>query len=172
MSADEIVDIVDQDNQILRQATKLEAHKHGWLHRTVLAEVRDPEGRIVLVEQASDRQDPGQYVCPVGGHVRTGETEEEALDRETEEEIGMRNVPHQLQGRLIYDRKVLGRQENHFFIVYMLTCDPAQFSLGDEAVGYKTFTPAELKQAILDTPQMFGPPQLFLLKQFHPELLP
>jgi len=32
-----------------------------------------------MVKQASDKQDAGQYVSPVGGHVTSGETDIEAL---------------------------------------------------------------------------------------------
>ena len=33
---EEIVDIIDEFGKVLRQAPKTEAHKHGWLHKTVI----------------------------------------------------------------------------------------------------------------------------------------
>lgn len=70
MSQQERVDIVDEQDNVLYQTTKQEAHKKGLLHRTVISEVKDSKGRWILVKQSSDRQDAGQYVSPVGGHIK------------------------------------------------------------------------------------------------------
>jgi 8-oxo-dGTP pyrophosphatase MutT (NUDIX family) len=87
----EIVDIIDESGKVLHQATKEEAHEHGWLHKTVISCLRygDDWG---LVTQAGHKQDAGQLVHPVGGHVKAGESEEDALLRESEEEIGTENI--------------------------------------------------------------------------------
>lgn len=169
---DEIIDLVDTQNHIIRPVSKHEAHRRGWLHRTVIAEIRDPDGRIVLVRQAPDRQDPGQFVSPVGGHVQAGESEDEALKRETFEETGLSGFKFKLIGRFIYERHVIGRHENHFFIVYQVTADPAHIVLGPEAVEYRTFSDPELRTALKTTPELFGASYFALLEKYFPELLP
>ena len=73
---EETVDIVNEQDEIVRQATKIEAHAKGLLHRTVISELINSKGEWVLVKQAADRQDAGQYVSPMGGHVDGGEIEE------------------------------------------------------------------------------------------------
>ncbi|MCA9342272.1 hypothetical protein KC945_02615 [Candidatus Saccharibacteria bacterium] len=35
----EIVDIVDETGKVLRHELKTEAHKHGWLHKTVIGHI-------------------------------------------------------------------------------------------------------------------------------------
>ena len=70
MAASEIVDVVDGKDRVLYQTSKQDAHDKGLLHRTVISEIRDSKGNWILVRQAKDRQDAGQYVSPVGGHVR------------------------------------------------------------------------------------------------------
>src|SRR5687767_9284467 len=100
---DELVDIVDSECTVLSCATKSEAHQKGLLHRTVIAEVRDSKGNWILVQQSADRQDAGQYVSPVGGHVRAGESDEDALKRETLEEIGLTDFDFVPVGKLIYE---------------------------------------------------------------------
>lgn len=92
MPEDELVDIVDENENKIGVATKREAHAQGLLHKTVISEVVDSSGRWLLVKQASHKQDAGQYVSPVGGHVASGETNEQALRREVSEEIGTRLV--------------------------------------------------------------------------------
>ena len=170
-SPDEMIDIVDKQNQVVRRDSKHAAHRHGWLHRTVLAAVRDPDGNIVLVRQASDRQDPGQFVVPVGGHVKAGETSEQALLREAQEEIGLPGVEHIFLDQFIYDRKVIGRHENHLFIVFQIVADPAHFVLGPEAVEHRSFSVPELKMALKNTPEMFGGSYHVLLQHFAPRIL-
>jgi 8-oxo-dGTP pyrophosphatase MutT (NUDIX family) len=148
---DELVDVVDEDNKVLYQVMKREAHEKGLLHRCVVSEVYDSKGRWLLVKQAADRQDAGQLVSPVGGHVAAGESEDDALKREALEEIGLKDLEYKLKGRAIYNREVLGRKENHYFILYEITSDEP-LTLNYESVGYETFTTDELKQALRETP--------------------
>ena len=85
----EIVDILDDNLNCIDSKPKTVAHEQGLLHATVISELIDSEGDWTLVMQAGDRQDAGQYVSPVGGHVSAGESYEEALKREVEEEVGL-----------------------------------------------------------------------------------
>ena len=119
----EIVDIVDENNKVLYQVSKEEAHKKGLLHRTVIAEIIDSKGRWILAIPLGNRQDGGQCVSPVGGHVSSGETEEQALKRETFEEMGIKDFKFKLIGRKIFNRFVIGRQENHLFILFEIYTD-------------------------------------------------
>lgn len=168
---DELVDIVDSECTVLSCVTKSEAHQKGLLHRTVIAEVRDSKGNWILVKQSADRQDAGQYVSPVGGHVRSGESDEEALKRETLEEIGLTNFEYRLVGKVIYERTVIGRHENHYFIIFQIISDD-DFILGSEAVAHKTFSEETLKQALKDSPGQFGAAFFALLEKFYPHILP
>lgn len=166
----EPIDVVDEQNKILYQTTKADAHAKGLLHRTVIAGVRDSHGRWTLVKQAADRQDAGQLVSPVGGHARAGETEEDALRREALEEIGLAEFDFVLKGRTIFQREVLGRNENHYFVMYeILTDEP--LNLGDEAVDQETFSESELKRALRDKPARFGDAYHFIVREFYPHLL-
>lgn len=167
---EEIVDIIDEANKILRQEPKTEAHKHGWLHKTVIGYLKYGDD-WALVRQASDRQDAGQLVAPVGGHVKAGESELDALLRESEEEIGTHNISYKHIGDSIFHRQVIGRDENHLFVVYEIsTDDPVK--LNEESVGIEKFTTDNLKQALRDHPQNFGDAYYFVLEMFYPEYLP
>jgi 8-oxo-dGTP pyrophosphatase MutT (NUDIX family) len=168
--AEEIVDIVDVDCIVLDSIPKSVAHEKGLLHRTVIGEVRRPNGDWVLVKQSSDRQDAGQYVSPVGGHAKAGESDEDALARETLEEIGLTEFDFEFVGRFVFERKILGRHENHFFIVYKITTDQ-DLLLGDEADAYEIFPEEQLKELLVAKPEMFGGAFFALLKQFYPQLL-
>jgi isopentenyl-diphosphate Delta-isomerase len=166
----ELVDIIDADGTVVGQELKTEAHKQGWLHKTVIGYLKYGDD-WALVRQAADRQDAGQLVAPVGGHVQAGESVEEALLRESEEEIGTRKISHRYVGDAIFHRQVIGRDENHLFVIYEITTDD-DVVLGEEAVAIERFTKDELRQALAEKPQNFGDAYYFVLERFYPDYLP
>lgn len=167
---EEIIDIVDDNGVVLRHAGKSDAHSHGWLHKTVIGYLKYGDN-WALVKQAADRQDAGQFVAPVGGHVKAGESEIDALLRESEEEIGTRNVSFKLIGHARFHRQVIGRDENHLFIIYEIATDDP-ISLGNEAVAIETFSEDDLRRLIADEPNKFGDAYYFVLEKFYPNMLP
>jgi len=169
--SEEMVDVVDENDNVLYRTTRKEAHENGLLHRTTISEIIDSNGRWMLVKQSSDRQDAGQYVSPVGGHVEAGETEDEALKRESKEECGLSNFNYKLVGKAIFNRHVLNRQENHYFILYEIYSDE-KLQLNEESESYKAFTKDELKDALKNNPELFGDAFHFVAKTFYPELTP
>lgn len=166
----EIVDIVDEQGRVLRQALKTAAHQHGWLHKTVIGYLKYGDD-WALVRQAADRQDAGQLVAPVGGHVQAGEDDLTALLREAEEEIGTRNIIHRHIGTVRFHRQVIGRDENHLFVVYEIET-PDDLNLGPEAITVQRFTDDQLRRALVDNPEHFGDAYYFVLEKFYPGHLP
>lgn len=154
-SQNEKVNIVDKNLKTLYKTTKKEAHEKGLLHKTVIAEVMDDRGRYLLVKQAPDRQDAGQFVSPVGGHVRSSESDEEALIREAFEELGIKNFTYEYLGKIVFNRKIIGRRENHYFIIYKIKWSK-KIKLNHESVGFKWFTIKELKFALENKREIFG----------------
>lgn len=167
---DEFVDIVDPQNNVVSQSSKREAHAKGLLHRCIIAEVISSDKKWGLVKQAGDRQDPGQYVSPVGGHVQAGEDEVSALKREALEELGLRDFKYKRVGQSVFKRTVNNRIENHFFIVYEIYTD-ALVTLNEESVAFKKFTKGELSKMLHDSPDSFGGAFHFVVEKFYPQLL-
>lgn len=168
---DEHVDIVDEQNKVVGSSSKKEAHEKGFLHKTVIAEVMGTDGNWTLVKQASDRQDAGQFVSPVGGHVQSGETDEDALRREAYEEYGLSGIfLFRYVGKKIFNREVRGRKENHYFILYEIITDEKPI-LNNESVDFKRFSREELKKGFAENPKQFGDAFHFIVQTFYPELL-
>ena len=170
MVDEEQVDIIDERGNVLRTELKTEAHKLGLLHKTVIGYVKYGID-WGLVKQASDRQDAGQFVAPVGGHVSAGETNYEALVRESSEEIGTPNITSKLVGQAAFHRQVIGRDENHLLVVYEISTND-DIELGPEAVALERFTPEGLKNELQDNPGKFGDALYFVFENFYPEYLP
>jgi isopentenyl-diphosphate Delta-isomerase len=166
----EQVEIVDEDLNILSVTSKKEAHEKGLLHKCVIAQVINSRGEIMLVKQLPHKQDAGQYVSPVGGHVSAGERDEDALKRETLEEIGLKDFTYAPRCKAIFNRKVIGRHENHYFILYEIICDDEPI-LGDESESYRWFTKEELMHELRHNVKIFGDAYLFEVEKCYPELL-
>lgn len=167
----EYVDIVDENDVIVGKSSKEDAHAKGLLHRTVIAEVIGSDGKWTLIQQSKDRQDAGQFVSPIGGHVESGETEEEAIIREANEEYGLDgNSEFRLIGKKIYNREVRGRKENHYFILYEIQSD-AEPVLNEESVGFERFSSVQLAKELREKPEKFGAAFHFVIKTFYPQLL-
>ncbi len=171
MSQDEPVDIVDANENFLEVVTKGLAHEKGLLHKTVISQIINSKGEWLLVKQSSARQDAGQYVSPVGGHVTSGETNDEALKREAMEEVGFTDdFKYELVGKKIFDRHVIGRHENHFFVVYKIFSDTEPV-INEESDSYKYFTEEEIKNELKNNPKLFGDAFHLVIKAFYPNLL-
>ena len=69
---DELVDIIDTTEVVVATVPKSQAHKEGLLHKTVISQLINSRGEFCFVRQAGDKQDAGQFVSPIGGHVSAG----------------------------------------------------------------------------------------------------
>jgi len=169
--ADELLDLININDEVIGTGWKSEMHQKGLLHRTVIAEVIG-KGRIwTLVEQAPGKQDVGQFVTAVGGHVKSGESNEDALRREAGEEFGLtEKFDFKYIGKRIYNREVNGNKENHLFILYEIYSNQIPV-LDSEAVGYKRFEEKELVRALKENPAAFGAPFHFIIREFYPNLI-
>jgi isopentenyl-diphosphate delta-isomerase len=166
---EEQVDIIDEQNQVTGTTSKSLAHKNGDLHRIVIAELKNSRGEYCFVRQASDRQDPGSFVSPVGGHVSAGETIEQALIRECEEEAGFTPTSYHYIGQTIFNREVIGRKENHLFLVYIIDCDQNPL-LNHESVEYKWFSTDDISRILHEKPDTFGAAWHHVYKNVFPEI--
>lgn len=89
-SSSELVDVVDQDDQVVRVATRAEVRAGNLLHRCTFVVVLASDGRL-LVHQRSPHKDvwPSRWDITVGGVLTSGEKYPESARREVAEEIGL-----------------------------------------------------------------------------------
>lgn len=165
----ELVDVVDKNRKVISQKLKTLCHQDGDLHCTVIGLLRNSKGKFTLVKQSETRQDAGMFVSPIGGHIRSGESDIEALKREAKEETGLQDFKYRFVGQAIYYREIINRKENHYFIMYEVYTDKPPI-LNHEAVGFRTFSPDKLKRELKSFPDQFGAAFHFVVDNFYPEL--
>ncbi|MBI3051440.1 NUDIX domain-containing protein [Candidatus Woesearchaeota archaeon] len=90
---EEYLDIVDEEDNVVRQATWKEMMDRKLLHRTANVFVLNSKGELFVHRRAEHlRLYPGLWDVKVGGSVRAGESYEDAGKREVMEETGATNV--------------------------------------------------------------------------------
>ncbi|MFF3752760.1 NUDIX domain-containing protein [Streptomyces sp. NPDC002018] len=89
-AADEILDVVDENDRVTGQAPRGEVYARGLRHRCVFVFVRDAQDRVFVHRRTADKLAfPSLYDMFVGGVVGAGESYDEAALREAEEELGV-----------------------------------------------------------------------------------
>ncbi len=104
MSGDEMVDVVDEHDHVVRQATRREVRQKQLWHRSVYIFVFNPAGQL-FVHRRTDTKDiyPGYWDVAVGGVLAAGESYDQGARRELEEELGVAGVPLRRLFALRYD---------------------------------------------------------------------
>lgn len=164
------VDLRELDGRITGRATKADAHRTGALHAVAVAQIINSRKEYLLVRQSEGRQDPGQFVLPVGGHINAGETELEALHREAHEELHL-ELSSPLQRAIFpFRRRILGRDENHLFYVYEAESDATPI-LNHESAAFHWFSEVELIEALQRNRAEFARPMLTAYRHLYPDFL-
>jgi uncharacterized protein YhfF/isopentenyldiphosphate isomerase len=89
-AAEELLDIVDEQDQVIGQAPRGEVYARRLRHRCAFVFVRDGAGRIFVHRRTSSKlMFPLLYDMFVGGVVGAGESYDAAALREAEEELGV-----------------------------------------------------------------------------------
>ncbi|MEU6219714.1 NUDIX domain-containing protein [Streptomyces sp. NPDC047022] len=140
-AADELLDIVDENDRVIGQSPRGEAYARGLRHRCVFIEARDAQGRIFV-----HRRTPTKLVFPslydmfVGGVVGAGESYDEAALREAEEELGVSGLarPEPLF-KFLYDG---GEGRTWWSAVYQVRCE-LPVSPQAEEVAWHGFLPED-----------------------------
>src|SRR5262245_30054790 len=89
-ASEELVDVVDTDDRVVRRVSRAEMRRDNLLHRAVYLLVWNGRDEL-FVHRRTPTKDvyPGYYDVTVGGVVGAGESYDEAARRELAEEVGI-----------------------------------------------------------------------------------
>ncbi len=89
--ADELLDQVDKNDEIIGTVWKSNAHKNiDIIHREVACVVFDNNGEVLLQQRSFNKKnDPGVWKITAAGHPESKESPSLAIERELKEELGI-----------------------------------------------------------------------------------
>lgn len=91
---EEILDIVDDNDTVIGQATYEEVHAKKLTHHVAIGFLFNEKNEILLQLRSKNKSAyPSYWSISMGGHIHTGESYETAIARETEEEVGVKALP-------------------------------------------------------------------------------
>lgn len=143
----EWVQLVDSDGRVAGGCPRPLVHNGShWLHAVVHLHVFDNKGRLLLqLRPMSKKIQPGRWDTAVGGHMACGEKLEDALQRETWEEIGLRQFKAQLTNRYIWNSDI---EQEYVFVFQTHTNGPFNPKNVGEVDELKFWSVQELEDAI------------------------
>ncbi|KOX49423.1 MULTISPECIES: NUDIX hydrolase [Streptomyces] len=146
-SADEILDVVDENDRVVGQARRGDVYDRGLRHRCVFVWARDPEGRVFVHRRtASKLVFPALYDMFVGGVVGAGESYDDAALREAEEELGVSGLPRpSFLFKFLYDD---GGGRTWWSAVYEVRVTGAVSPQVEEVAWYGFLSEAELERRL------------------------
>lgn len=146
--ADEILDIVDENDEVVGQAPRGEATARGLRHRCVFIEARDAEGRLFVHRRTATKLVfPSHYDMFVGGVVGAGESYDEAALREAEEELGVTGLP---RPERLFTFLYEGGHHTWWSAVYQVRCELPVRPQAEEVAWHTFLTDAELERRLGD----------------------
>lgn len=161
----EYIDVVTQNDKVIGKVSRSEIYSKRLPHRIVHVMIFNNKGEMALqLRTRSVSFAPHHWSTPAGGHVQSGETYEQAVMREMNEELGIQ-VPVEMMYKDTY-RETKSENITKFLVTFhanyngKLKPDPQDV----EKVAF--FSPSVIHQ-MTQQGEKFHPELLFLLEKHY-----
>ena len=162
----EYLDILDEDGKITgNKDTRENIHKLGLLHSEVAAFIYTDTGKILLQKRKSNKATYAGVWSITGGHVLSGETNEDAIIREIKEELNIDIKKDEINFATKYkSKKIKDDIINYkFFSIYNIKISIKQFDKikiqEDELEKVKLFSINEIEKIFNSGDKQYHFPQ-------------
>jgi len=152
---DEMLDIVNEADEVVGQATRSDVHRKNLMHRATHIILTNSANQIYLQLRSKTKDtNPGLWDTSAAGHVDTGEGYKACAVRELEEELGIIVSVD----KLVEIGRMPPTSHNGYEFVRIYTCrsdDPLTLD-ADEIDDGRWVTRAELQQWLASNPEAFA----------------
>ena len=165
MSGEEEIDLVDARDEVTGSTTIGDAIENGRLHRAVaVLVVRNGGGLLLQQRSKRDQWHPGLWTLSSTGHVRKGESYDDAAARELREELGIEAKPAPLMKYLLPPIRWRGLTEHEWVALYEARTDIPAIIDPVEVEGVREVDERELRQ-MMDSGDL-TPDSVMLLREY------
>lgn len=165
--ADEIVDLVDENDNKIGECLKSECHKKGLWHRNSVILVFNKKGELLIQKRGPNVRRPNLLTSSAGGHLRKGDSYENGAKRELLEELGI-EAPISLIGmfKKVDENYPNGEIEREHYPIYICHYD-GEIKIQKEELTSAVFYPVDkIKQMIRENKDQFTPDFLEVFKLY------
>jgi isopentenyldiphosphate isomerase len=149
-SGDELVDVVDEQDRVVGQATRAQAYARRLRHRCAFVLAKDAAGRIFVHQRTAHKLVfPSRYDMFVGGVVGAGESYDAAALREASEELGVSGLPEPLP---LFRFRYETAEHAWWSAVYEVRCDQPVQPQPEEVAWHAFLTGDELARRLDEWP--------------------
>lgn len=147
----ELLEVVNDSNQVVGQATRGECYKKGLLHRAVNIFIYNSKGDVFLHQRSNKKlKYPSFWDLSCSEHVRPGESFEEAAKRGLKEELGIEIKLEEIIPIHRVDNNASEYHDNELVVTYKGVYEGEMKFDPNEVTEGKYFNPKELDKLILD----------------------
>lgn len=142
----ELLEVVTSEGEIIKILPRFEIHGNpSLIHRVVHVLMFNKKGELLLQKRSMSKDvAPGKWDTSVGGHVNPGETLDKAVQREMEEELGIRSCNF----KFLYSYIHSNPYETELVCTYSCSYDREISFNRDEIDEVKTWSMEEIKKNI------------------------
>jgi len=160
----EFLDIVDENDKIIGKASYKEVYDRLLTHRITHILIFNSKGEMLLQLRSKNKDFcPLHWGTSVGGHVRSGESYEDAAKREFQEELGTKTDITFLRKDFYVNNKY-NRGLKKFLGTFTTTFN-GPFKINPKEVEKIEFVSLKKIQDMINKGEKFHPELLFILRK-------
>lgn len=152
--ADEMVDIINENNEVVGLALKSEVHQKGLRHRVSAVLLQNGQGKYLIPTASEQKVEAGGLFHSAAGHVQSGDGYAISACRELREETGVKAEENQIEllGSFWVEKDYPTRSEKERFEVFKIKYDPTmgKVVLNEEQINEQWLSEEELKEIYLN----------------------
>jgi 8-oxo-dGTP pyrophosphatase MutT (NUDIX family) len=159
---DEYVDVIDENDRIIGEASKADVHRQGLRHRVAAVLLQGEGGKYLIPTASRIKAEAGLLYHSAAGHVLCGEPYVDSARRELQEETGLSADRLEYLGAFWFEKEYPSRTEKENFHVYQATyrriMGPVR--LNEEQVNEQWLSEEELASIYRDKRERISAPLL------------